>query len=91
MNRHKVKTNNIYPTLDLHGETTATLKFIVNDFINDNLKLQNEKIIIIHGKGSGIIRKATYEILKENKNVLNYKLDMFNDGQTFVELKIKRW
>ena len=50
MNRHKVKTNNIYPTLDLHGETTATLKFIVNDFINDNLKLQNEKIIIIHGK-----------------------------------------
>ncbi len=79
----------MYPKLDLHGEITSTLKFIINDFINDNIKLQNEYIIIIHGKGRGLIKNKTYEILKQNKNVLSYHIDIFNEGATIVNLKVK--
>lgn len=75
------------PKLDLHGETGDYAKILVKEFINDNHKLGNKRLIIIHGKGSGIVRKAVHETLKVNKLVSSYKLDNFNDGCTIVELK----
>lgn len=76
-----------FPRIDIHGETSATCVAVINKFINENLKLKNKNIIIIHGKGTGILRKATHELLKKNKNVSKYYLDGLNDGQTIVELK----
>lgn len=77
-----------YPKLDIHGETSATCVAIINSFINDNYKLKKEKIIIIHGKGTGILKKATHANLKKNKKVKKYYIDGMNDGQTIVELNI---
>ena len=77
-----------YPRIDIHGETTLTCISLLKSFINDNLKLKNKNIIIIHGKGSGALKKATHEYLKANKMVEKYYIDGLNDGQTIVELKI---
>ena len=77
-----------FPHIDIHGETTATCIAIINSFIKDNIKLRKKHIIIIHGKGSGVLRKATHDYLKKNKYVTKYYIDGLNDGQTIVELKI---
>ena len=77
-----------YPKLDIHGETTLTCIAIIKSFINDNYKLKNKNIIIIHGKGTGELKKATHEYLKGHKMVEKYYIDGLNDGQTIVELKI---
>lgn len=77
-----------YPRIDIHGETTNKVVFVVNDFINDNYKMKNEYILIIHGKGTGVLRKKVHEILKDNKLVEKYELDVMNLGQTIVKLKI---
>lgn len=61
---------------------------IINSFIKDNIKLKNKKIIIIHGKGQGILKKTTHELLKKNKKVNKYYIDGLNDGETIVELNI---
>lgn len=74
--------------LDLHGESSDYARFAINDFINDNYKLKNEYVVIIHGKGSGILKKATQEVLRDNKLVEEYKIDNFNDGQTIVKIRI---
>jgi len=74
------------PTIDLHGEIIDSARVLVNDFINDNIKLKNYKIIIIHGKGSYILRDFIHDYLKKDKRVSNYYLDI-NTGQTIVELK----
>lgn len=79
--------NNL-PTLDLHGETKDISKILVHDFIDDNYKLKNKKIVIIHGIGKGIVKKAVYEELKINKIVKEYKQDNFNPGCTIIELDI---
>ncbi len=76
------------PKLDLHGMDRVSAKISVEEFINDNIKLRNKKIIIIHGKGYGILKDEVYKYLKNNKNVLDYKLDSFNIGCTIVNLKI---
>lgn len=74
------------PHLDLHGEGCFSLEFLIPSFINDSYKLKNEKIVIIHGKGSGMLRKKTHELLNKNKKVKKYYIDGLNDGQTIVEL-----
>ena len=78
---------NRYPSLDLHGSDRDYTKIQINDFIYDNYLIKNEKILVIHGNGSGIIKKVTQETLKKNKYVLEYKIDNFNSGMTVVTLK----
>ena len=74
------------PTLDLHGYDRDYARIKINEFINDNYKMKNKKVIIIHGNGTGIIKKTTQQTLRKNKYVKSYKIDNFNDGQTVVEL-----
>ena len=76
------------PTLDLHGYDTPSAKVSTNDFINRNIIMQNNKIVIIHGKGTGLVKKAVHEVLKENKKVINYHTDNLNDGLTIVSLLV---
>lgn len=75
-----------YPQMDLHGYDRDSARMMVNDFVRDNYFLGNEWIVIIHGKGTGIVRKEVHETLKVNKLVLEYKTDNFNDGCTMVRL-----
>lgn len=77
------------PSLDLHGYDRDYARIMINDFISDNYKLKYEKVLIIHGIGTGIIRKTTQETLKRNKLVKSYKIDNFNPGTTIVEINRK--
>lgn len=78
-----------YPKLDVHGETRDSVNILVKEFINDNLKLKNENIVIIHGIGEGILKKEIHNYLKTNKNVIEYKLDGMNIGATIIKLKTR--
>lgn len=64
---------NCLPKLDLHGYDAQTAVVAINDFIRDNQKMRNEVVVIVHGNGTGILRKVTDLTLRKNKNVLEYK------------------
>jgi DNA mismatch repair protein MutS2 len=76
------------PKIDLHGEDSLYAAMKIEEFIQDNLKLKNKHIIIVHGIGSGILLKTTHDRLKNNKHVNEYKLAYNNNGVTLVELSI---
>ena len=76
------------PSIDLHGEVPETIELIINDFVSYNVILKNEYVRVIHGKGSGAIKNRLYEILKNNDNVLDFKLNNWNVGETIIRLKI---
>ena len=76
------------PKLDLHGEIVAMVEVLVNEFINDNKKMKNEYIIIIHGKSTNILTEEVSRVLSRNKNVLKYRRNNWNLGETIVKLKI---
>lgn len=75
------------PTIDLHGEDRKTAELLVKDFLNDLCKLKEEKGLIIHGIGTGILKKQVHEVLKKDKRIEKYYIDFFNIGCTVVELK----
>ena len=78
---------NDLPTLDLHGQDRYSAVILTNEFVNDNLKLGNKLIIVVHGKGKEILKTEIHKSLKNNKNVKVFKTDMFNPGATIIELK----
>ena len=76
------------PKLDLHGEIVAMVEVLVNEFINDNKKMKNEYIIIIHGKSTNILTEEVSRVLNKNKDVLEYRKNNWNLGEPIVKLKI---
>lgn len=76
------------PVLNLHGEVRSMVEVLVNDFIRDNAKMQVEYVGIIHGRSSDILKTRVHEVLKQNKDVDSFKVDIFNPGITIVKIKI---
>ena len=80
------------PTIDLHGFDRMYARLKVAEFINDNLKLKNEFIVVVHGLGGNILKHEIHDLLSKSKNVLDYKIFYNNVGCTIVQLKInKMW
>ena len=52
------------PHLDLHGEIESMVEVLVNDFINENILLHNDVVVIIHGKSTNILTKEVHKVLK---------------------------
>ncbi len=75
------------PTIDLHGMDREYARILINDFIDDNYRMKKKQIVIIHGIGTGALRKLTHETLKKNKLVSEYKTDYFNSGMTIAYLR----
>ncbi len=75
------------PTLDLHGEDRINARIKTKEFLNDQVKLKNEYIVIVHGKGLGILKHEVHDVLTHDKRVYRFEVDMFNEGSTLVQLK----
>ena len=74
------------PKIDLHGFDKESARVMVNDFVNEGIIMGYDKILIIHGIGTGIVKGAVHEALSKNKDVLSYHLLGENIGCTIVEL-----
>ena len=70
------------PVLNVHGETTDTVVYFLNSFIRDNVKLGNTYVGIIHGRRSNILRNRVHELLKKNRDVDSFRLDIWNPGDS---------
>ena len=77
---------NILPSLDLHGYTRDAIYYPISNFIDDNIKLKNKKILIIHGIGTGAIREEIKIRFKKDKRIKKMYLSSENAGCTIIEL-----
>ena len=78
--------NNL-PYIDVHRLDREYTIMLLKNLILESILLKNYKIYIIHGKGSGILKKEIHNYLKTNKYVEKYYIYNFNDGITMIELK----
>jgi len=76
------------PHLDLHGLDEKCALLYVKDFILENIFLKNEKIVIVHGIGTGILRGSIHNMLKRHKKVKDYYLLSYNLGATVAILEV---
>ena len=79
--------SNSLPSIDLHGEDRVSALIKVDEFISNSITLKDKNILIIHGKGSWVLKDAIHAYLKKDKRVKEYTLDI-NTGQTIVSLNL---
>lgn len=75
------------PSIDIHGYDRNGGVAMVKTFIDNQIRIGKRKVTIVHGKGEGILKQATHEYLRKDKRIESFKLNIFNDGETIVELK----
>ena len=46
------------PKIDLHGFDRESARVLVNDFVEEASQMGYSEILIIHGIGSGIVKKS---------------------------------
>lgn len=90
MNLENVIFTDNLPSVDLHGLDRLSARIKINEFINDNKKMKNSIVVIIHGIGSGILKKETNDTLKNNKDIIDYKIFYNNDGMTLAKIRIDK-
>lgn len=86
----KNKAKNITTELDLRGKNYEDAKAIVEKYLDDAYLSGLKSVRLIHGKGTGVLRKKIREYLRKYKHVKNYQDAAYNeggDGVTVVELK----
>ena len=76
--------------LDIRGYETLEAESVVENYIDSAVMAKLGTVTIIHGKGTGVLRKAVHEMLKRNKAVKSFRLGRYGEGEagvTVVELK----
>ena len=66
------------------------IEYEVIKFIDDAYSMGNDRIEILHGKGTGVLKNSVHLLLKSHKQIKNYyfaKIEYGGEGITIVELK----
>lgn len=76
--------------IDLRGQTIEEGIMMVDQYIDSCLLMGIKTITIIHGKGTGALRNAIQQHLKNHKAVRSFRLGVYGEGEngvTIAELK----
>ena len=84
------KSLSVRPEINLLGKTVDEAVSELDKYLDDALLSHLNTVRIVHGKGTGALRKGIHEYLRRQKHVKSYRLGEFGEGDagvTIVELK----
>ncbi len=87
---HKLRSLGAKAEVDLRGMTTHEAEMTLSQFIDRAVMSNLTQVTVIHGKGTGAVRKAVHTYLKRCKPVASFRLGRYGEGEdgvTIVELK----
>ena len=76
--------------LDLRGMETLEAESVLENYLDAARRAHLETVTIIHGKGTGALRKAVQAYLRRDKTVKSFRLGNYGEGEsgvTIVEFK----
>ncbi|MEI3163526.1 MAG: endonuclease MutS2 [Lachnospirales bacterium] len=84
------KRSNVSAEVDLRGMMALEALDKLDKYLDDVYLAGLSPVTIIHGKGTGALRKAVHEYLRTNPRVKSYRLGQYGEGEagvTVVEMK----
>ncbi|WP_300408270.1 endonuclease MutS2 [Lagierella sp.] len=82
--------SNVKRELDLRGKNIEESIYEIDKFLDDAYIVGIKELSIIHGKGTGVLRKGVQEYLRTHRLIKKFRDGEFNEGGlgvTVVELK----
>ncbi|ACL69325.1 endonuclease MutS2 [Halothermothrix orenii] len=80
------KKSRVSPTLDLRGERYETAQHKLDKYLDDVFLAGLKQVEIIHGKGTGALRKAVHTVLEKNPHITSYRLGRQEEGGSGVTI-----
>ncbi|MCC2256601.1 endonuclease MutS2 [Intestinimonas aquisgranensis] len=87
---HKLRSLGASPEVDLRGMMTDEALLVLDRFLDSAVMGRLDTVTVIHGKGTGAVRKAVRDHLKRSKYVKSFRPGRFGEGEdgvTVVELR----
>lgn len=84
------KSLSVSPEINLLGKTVDEAVSELDKYLDDALLSHLSTVRVVHGKGTGALRKGIHEYLRRQKHVKSYHLAEYGEGDagvTIVELK----
>ena len=81
---------NVKTEIDLRGYMLEDALFAAEKYLDDAYIGGLNTVTIIHGKGTGVLRKGIHDMLRKNPCVKSFRLGVYGEGETgvtVVELK----
>lgn len=76
--------------IDLRGMNGDEAWFKVDKYIDEAILAGFSRVRLIHGKGTGALKKALWQFLRGDKRIASYRIGQFGEGDggvTIVDLK----
>ena len=70
--------------LDIRGMESIEAESVVETFLSAAVMGRLETVTIIHGKGTGVLRKTVHNLLRRNKAVKSFRLGVYGEGESGV-------
>lgn len=74
------------PELDLRGEYGDDACFMLDKYIDDAKRAGVKTLRVIHGKGTGALRKAVTDFLRRDSRVASVRIGSVGEGDTGVSI-----
>ncbi len=84
--RREFKNQAQSPELDLRGMDALEAGAVLTIFLDNAYMANLTQVRIIHGKGTGVLRKTVQDELKKNKHVKKYRLGVYGEGEDGVTI-----
>ena len=72
--------------VDLRGMDAVEAICVLDNYLDSAMRHNLGTVRIIHGKGTGVLRKAVQDALKKNKHVKKYRLGVYGEGEDGVTI-----
>lgn len=81
-----VKSGNVGLELDIRGLNIEEARVKIDKYIDDVVIAGLHEVSIIHGKGTGVLRKGVHEFLSKHPHVKSFRLGKYGEGETGVTI-----
>ena len=80
------KAMGISPEINLIGKMTADALPELNKYLDDAFLAKLPQVRVVHGRGTGALRKMVHECVKKNKHIESFRLGEYGEGSDGVTI-----
>lgn len=84
------KAHSVSPEINVIGQTVDEALFVIDKYLDDCYLAGLHNARIVHGKGTGKLRKGVHDFLRTHPHVKSFRLGTYGEGEmgvTVVEFK----